>query len=106
VLKPGLIKIVPAETQVERTFSFLVDKEYVVFGCLGGILEVKGNEIQILTNMVILDNQNPVDFLQQSKQTLVEKLQKAKDQPLEHDSLEAEIQKIDVELKLAFWKNK
>lgn len=31
VLAPGLIKVVPSELQHERTFEFLIDKEYIVF---------------------------------------------------------------------------
>jgi len=40
-------------------------------------LKVEGNEVQLLTNMVIVDNQNPLEILQQNKQLLQEKLQKA-----------------------------
>jgi F0F1-type ATP synthase epsilon subunit len=106
VLKPGLVRIVPTQWHHERKFSFLLDKEYIVFGVLWGVLKVEGNEVQLLTNMVIVDNQNPLEILQQNKQLLQEKLQKAELMEWDHDLLESDLQKIEVELKLAFWKQK
>lgn len=106
VLKPGLVKILPAQTQQDRKFDFLVDREYIVFGVLGGVLKVEWNQLQVLTNMVIIDNQNPVDFLQKSRQSLLERLHEKKGADLDHHILEADLHKVDVELKLAFRKER
>ncbi|MFA7284559.1 MAG: hypothetical protein WC004_01915 [Candidatus Absconditabacterales bacterium] len=104
VLKPGLIKLVPVEMKVDRHFNFLIEKEYAVFGVLGGILKVEDNEVQILTNMVITDNQNPLDVLLQNKVILKDKLQKANESHTEMHAIEADLEKIELELKIAYWK--
>gem|GEM_PF-4739976 len=104
MLKPGLIKLVPVEMKVDRHFNFLIEKEYAVFGVLGGILKVEDNEVQILTNMVITDNQNPLDVLLQNKVILKDKLQKANESHTEMHAIEADLEKIELELKIAYWK--
>jgi F0F1-type ATP synthase epsilon subunit len=106
VLAPGLIKLVPSILQHERTFEFLTDKEYIVFGCLGGVLKIEGDKLQILTNMIILDNQSPLAVLQESQMKLKEQIrQSVVSSPAEVDNLEAELLKIDIEMKIALYKN-
>ena len=106
VLAPGLIKLVPSVLQHERTFEFLIDKEYIVFGSLGGVLKIEGNEVQLLTNMIIIDNQNPLTVLQETKLKLQEEIRQSKAiEGGQVDNLEAELQKIDVEMKIALYKN-
>jgi hypothetical protein len=39
-------------------------------------LKIEDNEAEILTNMVITDNQNPLDVLKQIKQDLLDKIKK------------------------------
>ena len=104
VLKPGLIKLVPAEVRTDRHFDFLMEKEYAVFGVLWGVLKVEEDEVQILTNMVITDNQNPLDILLQNKISLKEKLQQAHASHSEIHTIEADLEKIELELKIAYRK--
>ena len=104
VLKPGLVKLVPAESTKERSFQFLTGKEYIVFGVMGGVLKVEWDQLQLLTNMVITDNQNPLDILEKSKQLLKEQLTKLQTWAIERDPIEADLEKIDLELKLAYRK--
>lgn len=110
VLKPGIIKIVPSESQSDRKFSFLIDKEFVAFGVLGWVCKIEWNEVQILTNMVLLDNVNPIELLQEMKQTLLQKVHNwswSDNWSIESNyDLELQIQKIDVEMKLAMRKRK
>lgn len=112
VLKPGLIKIIPSEIQHQRSFQFLVEKEYLVFWCLWWVIKVEWDSLQILTNMIITDNQNPIELLQKSKDELQSRLQNIKstpqvtwsDEKSDYD-LEIQIQKIEVEMKIAMWKS-
>lgn len=110
VLKPGIIKIVPSESKTDRKFSFLIDKEFVAFGVLGGVCKIEWNDVQILTNMVLLDNVNPIELLQEMKQSLLNKVHNwiwSDNGSTESDyDLELQIQKIDVEMKLAMRKRK
>lgn len=104
VLKPGLVKLVPAEQKTDRHFDFLTQKEWVVFGVLGGVLKVEDDDVQILTNMIITDNTNPADVLLQHKTSLKEKLAQAHDMHTELHAIEADLEKIELELKIAYWK--
>lgn len=104
VLKPGLAKLVPTESTKERSFQFLTEKEFIVFGVMGGILKVENNEVQLLTNMVITDNQNPLDILESNKLWLQVQLAKAQAGAVEKDVIEKDLQKIELELKLGYWK--
>lgn len=109
VLKPWIIRLIPAETKLDRKFSFIADREFIVFGVLGGVCKIEWDEVQILTNMVLLDNTNPVEVLQEMKTNATKKLHDAmihKDLTSVDFDLEMQIQKIDVEMKLAMWKKK
>ncbi len=106
VLKPGLIKLIPMEPAIQRSFEFLVEKEFIVFGVLWGILKVEDNVVQILTNMIITDNQNPLEVLLQNKLSLQTQLQKAQQAHETSQSLETDLEKINLELQLAYWKQK
>lgn len=62
--------------------------------------------------MIITDNQNPIELLQKSKEELQSRLQNIKstpqvtwsDEKSDYD-LEIQIQKIEVEMKIAMWKS-
>lgn len=112
VLKPWLIKIVPTESTTTRRFDFLIDKEYIVFGVLWWVLTIEDNQIQILTNMVITDQIQPLDVLTQAKQSLIEKQRTiiqwtwiwswmGDDTMID---LQAQIDHIDLEMKLGRYK--
>lgn len=109
VLKPWIIRLIPVEVKEDRKFSFIANKDSIVFGVLGWVCKVEANEVQILTNMILLESENPLEVLQDMKASINKKLHDAADQ---HNSwwsesdLESQIQKIDVEMKLAMWKKK
>jgi F0F1-type ATP synthase epsilon subunit len=109
VLKPWIIRLIPAETKSDRKFSFIADREFIVFWVLGGVCKIEANEVQILTNMVLLDNTNPVELLQEMKASATKKLHDAAQQKnwsSDEFDLEVQIQKIDVEMKLAMRKSR
>jgi len=56
--------------------------------------------------MIIIDNQNPLEVLQETKLKLQEQIRQSKGtEASQVDNLEAELQKIDVEMKIALYKN-
>lgn len=110
VLKPWLVKIFPMQLHQERSFQFILDKECVVFGLIWGILKVENDYIQVLTNMVIRDNLNPVELLLSSKQQLLESVKKHTQSGDDESwvslqDLESQIQRIDLEIKIAWYKD-
>lgn len=109
VLKPWIIRLIPSETKMDRKFLFIADREFIVFWVLGGVCKIEEDELQILTNMVLLDNANPLELLQEMKASVTKKLHdsaQVKDWSVDDIDLEMQIQKIDVEMKLALRKKK
>ncbi len=109
VLKPWIIRLIPAETKLDRKFSFIADREFIVFWVLGGVCKIEGDEVQVLTNMILLDNTNPLELLQEMKASVTKKLHDSAQQKISSPDdfdLEMQIQKIDVEMKLAMRKKK
>lgn len=110
VLKPWMVKILPMGHTTKRLFPFIVDKQYIIFWVMGGILQVEWNRIHVLTHMVIADTIDPKDILLASKQTLIDTMHQAKQssqgtwESFDQQERESQIQKIDLELKIAGYK--
>ena len=75
---------------------------------MGGILQVEWNRVQVLTNMVIADHSDPKEILISARAKLIDAIGhlKQSSQPASFDQQEREsqIQKIDLELKIAGYK--